>query len=79
MYNNCLLFRNLYMKKCAELIDERALTQQKIEEQVQLTRKQFKQVFPFFNIKISFYNDKLFFVSKETAQHSYFFSCFIEY
>lgn len=32
------------MKKCAELVDERALTKQKIEEQVQLTRQQFRQV-----------------------------------
>ncbi|UJR13297.1 hypothetical protein I4U23_000315 [Adineta vaga] len=43
--------RNLYMKKCAELVDERALTQQKIEEQVQLTRKQFKQ--KLLNIRVS--------------------------
>jgi hypothetical protein len=32
------------MKKCAELVDERALTQQKIDEQVKLTRKQLQQV-----------------------------------
>ncbi|CAF4399243.1 unnamed protein product, partial [Adineta steineri] len=35
--------RNLYMKKCAELVDERALSKQKIEEHVEFTRKQLKQ------------------------------------
>jgi hypothetical protein len=39
------------MKKCAELIDERALTQQKIDEQVKLTRKQLQRVLLFFDIK----------------------------
>ncbi len=41
----------MYMKKCAELIDERALTQQKIDEQVKLTRKQLQRVLLFFDIK----------------------------
>jgi len=35
--------RNMYMKKCAELVDERALTQQKIDEHVKLTRKQLQR------------------------------------
>ncbi len=39
------------MKKCAELVDERALTQQKIDENVQLTRKQLQRVFTLFYIK----------------------------
>jgi hypothetical protein len=39
------------MKKCAELVDERVLTQQKIDEQVKLTRKQLQRVFLFFDIK----------------------------
>ncbi|CAF1156877.1 unnamed protein product [Adineta ricciae] len=43
--------RSLYMKKCAELVDERALTQKKIEEQIQLTRKEFKQ--KLLNIRVS--------------------------
>jgi len=51
------------MKKCAELVDERALTQQKIDEQVKLTRKQLQRVLLFFDIKKSFYY-KNFFVKK---------------
>ena len=34
----------MYMKKCAELVDERALTQKKIDEQVKVTRKQLQRV-----------------------------------
>jgi hypothetical protein len=41
------------MKKCAELVDERALTQKKIDEQVKLTRKTLQRVFSFFDIKVS--------------------------
>jgi hypothetical protein len=39
------------MKKCAELVDERALTQQKIDQNVKFTRKQLQRVFFFFDIK----------------------------
>lgn len=34
----------MFMKKCAELVDERALTQKKIDEQVKLTKKQLQRV-----------------------------------
>lgn len=40
------------MKKCAELVDERVLTQQKIDEQVKFSKKQLQKVF---YIKILFY------------------------
>ncbi|CAF1132072.1 unnamed protein product [Rotaria sp. Silwood1] len=43
--------RNMYMKKCAELVDERTLTQQKIDEQVNFTRKQLQQ--KLLNIRIT--------------------------
>ncbi|CAF2218958.1 unnamed protein product [Rotaria magnacalcarata] len=35
--------RNMYLKKCDELVDERTLTKQKISEQVNMTRKQLRQ------------------------------------
>lgn len=38
----------MFMKKCAELVEERALTQQKIDEQVQLTRKKLQRVYCLF-------------------------------
>lgn len=41
------MFRNAFMKKCAELVDERALTQQKIDEQVKFTRKKLQRVISF--------------------------------
>ncbi|CAF3097264.1 unnamed protein product [Rotaria sp. Silwood2] len=43
--------RNMYMKKCAELVDERALTKQKIDEQVNFTRKQLQR--KLLNIRIT--------------------------
>lgn len=38
----------MFMKKCAELVEERTLTQQKIDEQVQLTRKKLQRVYCLF-------------------------------
>ncbi|CAF0979938.1 unnamed protein product [Rotaria sordida] len=43
--------RNMYMKKCAELVDERTLTQQKINEQANFTRKQLQR--KLLNIRIT--------------------------
>ena len=41
------------MKKCAELVEERTLTQQKIDEQVQLTRKKLQRVWSISRLNIS--------------------------
>lgn len=44
----------MFMKKCAELVEERALTQKKIEEQVPLTRKKLQRVISISHLVISF-------------------------
>jgi hypothetical protein len=55
----------MYMKKCAELIDERALSQKKIDDQVKLTRKQLQRVISFIDIKnIFLYLSYFFFLKK---------------
>lgn len=43
----------MFMKKCAELVDERALTQKKIDEQVKLTKKQLQRVIHSFLLELN--------------------------
>ena len=70
-------FRNMFMKKCAELVDERALTQQKIDEQVKLTRKKLQRVLSILALNISL--DYLTFFSEEITRYSCCFRRSVKY